>query len=384
MKYQLKSGKVFVRMCNGLINALENGDTLILSGDKCDFSIAIENSCIYTNVIYNERYNKLDSVLKYALLSCNTVFYQGDFNSLKQAKNVLVALTLKAEEKAVEKAKNTDIAHVSDDVLTCMLNNEIEYINNELIEVCLYDKMNGGSGCVVLGCNEWIDVTTATQEYIKRFGVYFFFEYLESLLYFTTHVSYNCTGNIYTDYLNDCMYIEEVTQYDEYGNIIEYYETENFKIQLQVVKQEKALKNKKYKEMKIKSIRLSCFIYLVTSAIALFLQNFRKIPQDTNDFILGYTVNILGIEFNTQVINGRIIFIALGRFGFLVTNIYNVYDTVLDVYKCFCEYYSYFTWGYIKLIKKLYKNNEYIQNKKIHDLVFKMNGTYQEKIEKGV
>ena len=248
MKYQLKSGKVFVRMCDGLINALKNGDVLILNGDKCDFSIAIENSCIYTNVIYNERYNKLDSVLKYALLSCNTVFYQGDFNSLKQAKNVLVALTLKAEEKAVEKA----------------------------------------------------------------------------------------------------------------------------------------LKNKKYKEMKIKSIRLSCFIYLVTNAITLFLQNFRKIPQDTNGFILGYTVNILGIEFNTQVINGRIIFIALGCFGFLVTNIYNVYDTVLDVYKCFCEYYSYFTWGYIKLIKKLYKNNEYIQNKKIHDLVFKMNGTYQEKIEKGV
>ena len=148
--------------------------------------------------------------------------------------------------------------------------------------------------------------------------------------------------------------------------------------------QENIYINKLYKEMKIKSIRLSCFIYLVTSAIALFLQNFRKIPQATNDFILGYSVNILGIEFNTQVINGRIIFIALGRFGFLVTNIYNVYDTVLDVYKCFCEYYSYFTWGYIKLIKKLYKNNEYIQNKKIHDLVFKMNGTYQEKIEKGV
>lgn len=140
---------------------------------------------------------------------------------------------------------------------------------------------------------------------------------------------------------------------------------------------------KKYKEMKIKSIRLSCFIYLVTSAIALFLQNFRKLPQNTNGFILGYTVNILGIEFNTQVLDGRIIFIALGRFGFLVTNIYNVYDTVLNVYKCFCEYYSYFTWGYIKLIKKLYKNNEYIQNKKIHDLVFKMNGTYQEKLERG-
>ena len=381
MTYQLKSGKVFVRMCDGLINALENGDKLILSGDKCDFSISIENSIVYTNVIYNERYNKLDSVLKYTLLSCNTAFYQCDFNSLKQAKNVLVALTLKAEEKAVEKAKNTDIEHVSDNVLTCMLNNEIEYINNELIEVCLYDKMNGGSGCVVLDCNDWIDVTTATQEYISRFGVCFFFEYLETLLCHTTHVAYNCIGNIYTDYLNDCMYIEEVAQYDENGNIIEYYETENFKIQLQVVKQEKALRTKKYKEMKIKSIRLSCFIYLVTSAIVLFLQNLRKIPQDTNGFILGYTVNILGIEFNTQVINGRIIFIALGRFGFLVNN---VYDTILDVYKCFCEYYSYFTWGYIKLIKKLYKNNEYIQNKKIHDLVFKMNGTYQEKIGKGV
>lgn len=262
MKYQLKSGKVFVRMCDGLINALENGDALILNGDKCDFSITIENSRVYTNVIYNERYNKLDSVLKYTLLSCNTAFYQGDFNSLKQAKKVLITLTLKAEEKAVEKAKNTDIT--------------------------------------------------------------------------------------------------------------------------QVVKQEKALRTEKYKEMKIKSIRLFCFIYLGTSAIALFLQNFRKIPQDTNGFILGYTVNILGIEFNTQVIDGRIIFIALGRFGFLVTNIYNVYDTVLNVYKCFCEYYSYFTWGYIKLIKKLYKNNEYIQNKKIHDLVFKMNGTYQEKIGKGV
>ena len=331
MKYQLKSGKVFKRMCGGLINALENGDKLILSGDKCDFSISIENSIVYTNVIYNERYNKLDSVLKYALLSCNTAFYQGDFNSLKQAKNVLVTLTLKAEEKAVEKAKNTDITQVSDDVLTCMLNNEIEYINNELLEVCLYNKMNGGSGCVVLDCNDWIDVTTATQEYINRFGVCFFFEYLETLLHHTTHVAYNCIGNVYTDYLDDCMYIKEVAQYDENGNIIEYYETENFKIQLQFVKQEKALKTKKYKEMKIKSIRLSCFIYLVTSAIALFLQNFRKIPQDTNNFILGYTVNILGIEFNTQVINGRIIFMALGCFGFLVNNIYNVYDTILDL-----------------------------------------------------
>lgn len=384
MEYNLKSGKVFKRVCSGLINALENGDKLILSGDKCDFSIAIENSCVYTNVIYNERYNKLDSVLKYTLLSCNTAFYQGGFNSLKQAKNVLITLTLKAEEKAVEKAKNTDITQVSDDVLTCMLNNEIEYINNELLEVCLYDKMNGGSGCVVLDCNDWIDVTTATQEYINRFGVCFFFEYLETLLPHTTHVVYNCIGNVYTDYLDDCMYIEEVTQYDEYGNIIEYYETENFKIQLQVVKQEKALKTKKYKEMKIKSIRLSCFIYLVTGAVALFLQNFRKVPTDTNGFILGYTTNILGIEFNTQVLDGRIIFIALGRFGFLVNNIYNVYDTILNIYNCFCVYYSYFTWSYIKLIKKLYKNNEYIQNKKIHDLVFKINGTYQEKIEKGV
>lgn len=181
--------------------------------------------------------------------------------------------------------------------------------------------------------------------------------------------------------------LEDFTSSGLYISLVDSYldiETNIALISTQEVTQENIYINKLYKEMKIKSIRLSCFIYLVTSAIALFLQNFRKIPQNSNGFILGYTVNILGIEFNTQVLDGKIIFISLGRFGFLVNNIYNVYDTILDIYKCFCGYYSYFTWGYIKLIKKLYKNNEYIQNKKIHNLVFKMNGTYQEKIEKEV
>lgn len=188
------------------------------------------------------------------------------------------------------------------------------------------------------------------------------------------------------DFTSSGLYISLVDSYSDIETkicLISKEDTQEATVKINETKENIHI-NKLYKEMKIKSIRLSCFIYLVASAIALFSQNFRKIPQDTNGFILGYTVNILGIEFNTQVINGKIIFIALGRFGFLVNNIYNVYDTVLDVYKWFCEYYSYFTWGYIKLIKKLYKNNEYIQNKKIHDLVFKMNGTYQEKIGKGV
>lgn len=109
----------------------------------------------------------------------------------------------------------TDYTKMSDNELHDVVLSQLDYINRDLMETCVYNDLNGNGKYVRVGVNEFMDVTPALAEFNSRFGITEIFcmiySHFESR---KTHVEY--------DSFDDTMYIVEVIPYDDDGNIIEY------------------------------------------------------------------------------------------------------------------------------------------------------------------
>ena len=127
----------------------------------------------------------------------------------------------KATAKAKRKAKTEQVAKVidytlmSDNDLHDVVLSQLDFINRDLMETCVYNDLNGNGKYVHVSDNDFMDITPALAEYNRRFGTTEIFcllyRHFESR---KTHVEY--------DSFDDVMYIVEVIPYDEDGNIIEY------------------------------------------------------------------------------------------------------------------------------------------------------------------
>ena len=358
------------------------------------------------------------------------------------------------------KVYNIDYTQISDDDLNTIVINQLDYINRDLMETCVYNDLNGNGKYVHVSDNDFMDVTPALAEYNRRFGTTEIFD----LIYRhfenrKTHVEY--------DSFDDTMYIVEVIQRDDDGNIIEYgyyvgdyyvrysgvtenieivevNETETETTNEKEVKKAMKKNNRKFKVnnttylvvnnpnynkefafesssmkyyamkllttdntnkswvktgitgntidkvkekvlgklnksntiaseksreflkefnalskdiipnaidnaikntnkalLRIKINNLMCFTYLLTQAICKFLQNCNKVPNSTNGFIRYMKFNFLGIVFNIQVIDGKIINVNFGRLTMIINNRCNyiAYDYVLECYMYFTNIY---------------------------------------------
>ena len=113
------------------------------------------------------------------------------------------------------KVYNIDYTLMSDNDLHDVVLSQLDYINRDLMETCVYNDLNGNGKYVRVGVNEFMDVTPALTEFNRRFGTTEIFcmiyRHYESK---KTHVEY--------DSFDDTMYIVEVIPRDDDGNIIEY------------------------------------------------------------------------------------------------------------------------------------------------------------------
>ena len=121
-----------------------------------------------------------------------------------------------ADAEPVEPAeKDIDYTLMSDNDLHDVVFGQLDYINRDLMETCVYNELNGNGKYVHVSDNDFMDVTPALAEYNRRFGTTEIFcliyRHFESR---KTHVEY--------DSFDDTMYIVEVIPYDDDGNIIEY------------------------------------------------------------------------------------------------------------------------------------------------------------------
>ena len=111
--------------------------------------------------------------------------------------------------------KDIDYTLMSDNDLHDVVLSQLDYINRDLMETCVYNDLNGNGKYVHVSDNDFMDVTPALAEYNRRFGTTEIFcliyRHFESR---KTHVEY--------DSFDDTMYIVEVIPYDDDGNIIEY------------------------------------------------------------------------------------------------------------------------------------------------------------------
>lgn len=117
--------------------------------------------------------------------------------------------------ETTENAEPVDYTKMSDNELHDVVLSQLDYINRDLMETCVYNDLNGNGKYVRVGVNEFMDVTPALTEFNSRFGITEIFcmiyRHYESR---KTHVEY--------DSFDDTMYIVEVIPYDDDGNIIEY------------------------------------------------------------------------------------------------------------------------------------------------------------------
>ena len=121
----------------------------------------------------------------------------------------------KFESLVVPTEKDIDYTLMSDNDLHDVVLSQLDYINRDLMETCVYNDLNGNGKYVRVGVNEFMDVTPALTEFNRRFGTTEIFcmiyRHYESK---KTHVEY--------DSFDDTMYIVEVIPRDDDGNIIEY------------------------------------------------------------------------------------------------------------------------------------------------------------------
>lgn len=111
--------------------------------------------------------------------------------------------------------KDIDYTLMGDNELHDVVLSQLDYINRDLMETCVYNDLNGNGKYVHVSDNDFMDVTPALAEYNSRFGTTEIFcliyRHFESR---KTHVEY--------DSFDDTMYIVEVIPRDDDGNIIEY------------------------------------------------------------------------------------------------------------------------------------------------------------------
>ena len=432
-----ENGNIIIVRDSGYKTKREFKETLSMNGFKIRFVCIDDEDVIdYEAEKYEYKLQKARENAKYKREWLKT-------NHTEQVENAEPAAEVENAEPLVEvenAEKDVDYTLMSDNDLHDVVLSQLDYINRDLMETCVYNDLNGNGKYVHVSDNDFMDVTSALAEYNRRFGTTEIFcliyRHFESR---KTHVEY--------DSFDDTMYIVEVIPTDDDGNIIEYgyyvgdyyvrYSgvTENIEItEVNETKNEKEVKKAikktsrefkvnnttysvvnnpnyskefafepncakyyavkllttdnitntwvkigitgntidnvkekvsawedfmKYVEntenseklentintnkalLRIKINNLMCFTYLLTQAICKFLQNSNKVPNSTNGFIRYMKFNFLGIVFNIQVIDGKIIYVNFGRLSMVVNNRcnYTAYDYVLDCYMYFSDIY---------------------------------------------
>ena len=140
-----------------------------------------------------------------------------------------------------------------------------------------------------------------------------------------------------------------------------------------------AIKNTNKALLRIKINNLMCFTYLLTQSICKFLQNSNKVPNSTSGFIRYMKFNFLGIVFNIQVIDGKIIYVDFGRLSMIVNNRCNyiAYDYVLDCYMYFSNIYYNIARFIINAYRRIHSNT-YRKITSQHILLKQFCGSYAE------
>ena len=131
--------------------------------------------------------------------------------------------------------------------------------------------------------------------------------------------------------------------------------------------------------LRIKINNLMCFTYLLTQSICKFLQNCNKVPSNTNGFIRCMKFNFLGMVFNIQVIDGKIIYANSGRLSMIINNRcnYKAYDYVLDCYIYFTNIYYNIGKCFINAYRHI-RSNTYRKITSQHLLLKMFCGSYAE------
>ena len=127
--------------------------------------------------------------------------------------------TVNSIMETIEHIENNkvDVSKVDDETLYEIIVSEIDTINMDLMETCIYNDMNGNGKYVKIVDYDLMDITPATSEYVHRFGIYKLFDLIDLILTNKTHVVYT------EDNIFDYMYIQEVIPRDNNGNVLEYY-----------------------------------------------------------------------------------------------------------------------------------------------------------------
>lgn len=440
-----ENGNIIIIRDSGYKTKREFKETLSMNGFKIRFV------CIDDEDVIDYEAEKYEYKLQKARENAK---YKREWLKTHRTELVERAETV-AEVENAETVAEVDYTLMSDNDLHDVVLSQLDYINRDLMETCVYNDLNGNGKYVHVSDNDFMDVTPALAEFNRRFGTTEIFcliyRHFESR---KTHVEY--------DSFDDTMYIVEVIPYDDDGNIIEfgyyvgdYYvrysgvtenieivevnenepettnETKNekevkkamektnreFKVNnttysvvnnpnynkefafepnsmkyyamkllttdnttktwvktgitgntIDNVKEkvnewedfmkyvdnytstktaeivepvENAIRNTNKALLRIKINNLMCFTYLLTQAICKFLQNCNKVPNNTNGFIRCMKFNFLGIVFNIQVIDGKIIYVSFGCLSMIINNRCNyiAYDYVLDCYIYFSNIY---------------------------------------------
>lgn len=131
----------------------------------------------------------------------------------------IIENTVNSIMETIEHNENNkvDVSKVDDETLYEIIVSEIDTINMDLMETCVYNDLNGNGKYVKIIDYDLMDITPATSEYIHRFGIYKLFDLIDLILTNKTHVVYT------EDNIFDYMYIKEIIPRDDNGNILEYY-----------------------------------------------------------------------------------------------------------------------------------------------------------------
>lgn len=207
------------------LNRLNNNHGVVTNAiNKCiSFTFRSDGNVIGVSLKSNVN---LTQCVEMLIEICNELLSRGDVEYVdKLLPNYRPDWFLKGQEventEPAEPAETTvnaepvDYTKMSDNDLHDVVLSQLDYINRDLMETCVYNDLNGNGKYVHVGINDFMDVTPALTEFNSRFGITEIFcmiyRHYESR---KTHVEY--------DSFDDTMYIVEVIPYDDDGNIIEY------------------------------------------------------------------------------------------------------------------------------------------------------------------
>lgn len=112
MKYKFKSGVVFKRICESVVNQLKKGDTLVYECETVDLYITLNNGFIYGSIVSTSLTGLTQYEISYLEKSMmlNGYFGNGTYKTLKGFLQTYV----KNEKNAVKKIENGE--HLNKDI----------------------------------------------------------------------------------------------------------------------------------------------------------------------------------------------------------------------------------------------------------------------------